>query len=128
MFKKFFNKLAGKASLDNIRMDLGELRRAFPLDPMKSSKLIFKISDQMCFAFANSVPPSDVKGLIDQSCQGSSEELRQIMDCLYGLNTARFQDDPATALTMEQEMKEIFSLACGYPLDYQQRTLLQKLS
>jgi hypothetical protein len=126
MFPKFLKKLAGKAGLDNIRMDLVQLKRSFPLNPAKSSKYIFSIHEEICLAFANQVSPQDVKNLIDKYCENDNSGLQQILERLLALNMARFDGDQASALQSDHEMQYFFLSATGVPLDFGQRTFFQK--
>jgi hypothetical protein len=128
MFSKLLEKLAGKAGLDNIRCDLERLKQSFRLDPIRASKLVFTLSDQICFAFANQVSRQDVKNIIEHSCQHSSDGFRQIVNLLFALDVAISDDERETALRLEQEMKESFLFATGFPLGYAQRTLIQKIA
>jgi hypothetical protein len=126
MFPGFLKKLAGKADLDNIRMDLVQLKRSFPLDPAQSSKYIFSIHKEICLAFANRVSPQEVRNVIDKSCENDNSGLQPLLVQLIALNIARFNGDHATALQFDKEMQHLFLAGTGVPLDFGQRTFLQK--
>jgi hypothetical protein len=126
MFGNLLKKLAGKAGLDNIRMDLEQLKRSFPSDPVRSSKFIFSIQDEICFAIANEVSPQEVKNIIDLSCQNDDSGLQQILDRLLASNMAHRDGDQATARRFGQEVKYFFLSATGVSLDFTQRTFFQK--
>jgi len=125
MFTKLFKKLAGKAGLDNIRFDLGQLTESFPRDPAGSSKLLFQLYDQVSLAFANHVPRQDLKTLVCGACQ-SCGGLQQILERLFAMAGANFDDDHAAASSIEQDLKDCFLSATGFPLDYSQRTSFRK--
>ena len=76
MFKRFLEKMAGKASLTNIKYGLDHLRKSFPHSPSAASNDLFTLFENIMLARVNGMSEVDVAAAIQSKANSLSPELQ----------------------------------------------------
>lgn len=116
MFRKFFERAAGKSSLFNIKCDLERLESWFPHNVPGSSKTLFTLVQNITYAFSNNAPTDDIHQLITTASADFPPELRQIVDHAFWCVAASQRGDTPMVAFHDGCISELFQTATGRPL------------
>ena len=128
MFKRFFEKMAGKASLTNVKFDLDNLRQSFPHSPTAASKYLFKLLQNVTLARENGMSDVDVTAAIQSKAKLLPPELQQIATAVHNLIVASASGDAERVSQLDAEINRVFRDTTGYPLDVSNIPLLARIA
>lgn len=127
MFKRFIEKMAGKASLTNIKYDLDNLRQSFPHSPSAASKYIFQLIENVTLARQNGISDADVTSTIQSKASILSPELQQIATSVHRLVVASASGDSNQVAELDADINRVFRESTGSPLDVSKISLLARI-
>ena len=128
MFKRFIEKMAGKASLINIKFDLDNLQQFFPHSPAAASKHLFGLIENITLARANGMSDTDISAAIQNKFASLQPELQQIITAVHSLFSASTAGDTTLVAQLDAVINRIFRETTGAPLDTRQISLLARIA
>lgn len=128
MFKRFIEKMAGKASLTNIKYDLDNLRQSFPHSPSDASKYIFKLIENITLARQNGMSDADVTATIQTKSGVLSTELQTIATTIHRLVIASADGDSNQVSELDADINRVFRESTGSTLDISRTSLLARIA
>ena len=117
MFKRFFEKMAGKASLTNIGFDIRNLSQTFPQAPSDASKYLFRLLESVIYAQSNGVPDTMISQAIEGHVESLCSEIGDMARAVHAIAVATANGNQEEVNRLERRLAEIFTGATGVPLD-----------
>lgn len=128
MFKRFFEKMAGEASLTNIKFDLDNLRHSFPHSAPAASKYLFQLIENITLARANGMSSEDVTAAIQNKIDSFDPELKEIVTSIYKLVVASSSGDEERVAQLDAKINQLFLATVGSPIDISKMPLLSRIA
>lgn len=128
MFKRFFEKMAGKASLTNIKFDLDNLQQSFPHSSSAASKYLFNLLENITLARENGMSDADVTTAIQSKVSSPSPELQQIVTAVHKLVVASASGNSDRISQLDAEINRVFRDTTGSPLNVSKAPLLTRIN
>lgn len=128
MFKRFFEKMAGKASLTNIKFDLDNLRQSFPHSAPAASKYLFQLIENITLARENGISSEDVTAVIQNKSDPLDPELQEIVTSIHQLVVASSSGDEERVTQLDAKINQAFRAAVGSPIDTSKMSLIARIA
>ena len=120
MFTRFLKKAAAKASLVNIKFDIGQLGRSLPHNPRAATKAVLSLIENISLAFTNQSTPDEVRRAAAEALASQEDYLQGIVIHTIALAEASRDSNSARLELAEDNMQSAFHRVTGSYLDRSQ--------
>jgi len=112
MLGGFFNKLAGKSSLYNMKCDLDGIHGSLPRSAGSASKHLLSLMVNIMYARDNGVSDAQIARVISDSCASRQPELQSLAKAAHETVVAALEQRPDSVLS-EQQLAKVFRDVTG---------------